>query len=119
MLMLGTSSETSPVSSLCFNQQGNLLLAGYCDGHFTVWDVLKAIVVKTVTGDHRAPVVHTLFLSQESQGSRQFQAVTGDCKGVVRLHTFHISIVPLGNPYTVKSQVSFIFHCLDGIRSEA
>ncbi|KAF5201636.1 Vacuolar protein sorting-associated protein 8-like protein [Thalictrum thalictroides] len=92
----------SPVTSLCFNPQGDLLLAGYGNGHIIVWDVQRAATAKVITGEHTAPVVHTLFLGQEFQVTRQFKAVTGDCKGLVLLHTF--SVVPLLNRFSIKTQ---------------
>ncbi|WCJ22507.1 transducin family protein / WD-40 repeat family protein [Euphorbia peplus] len=103
MLILGLQGDRSlaPVTSMCFNQQGDLLLAGYGDGHITVWDVQRATAVKVITGDHTAPVVHALFLGQDSQVTRQFKAVTGDSKGLVLLHAF--SVVPLLNRFSIKT----------------
>ncbi|XP_065860044.1 uncharacterized protein [Euphorbia lathyris] len=103
MLILGLQGDRSHalVTSMCFNQQGDLLLAGYGDGHITVWDVQRATAVKVITGDHTAPVVHALFLGQDSQVTRQFKAVTGDSKGLVLLHAF--SVVPLLNRFTIKT----------------
>lgn len=104
MLLLGSQSDksTAPVTSLCFNQQGDLLLAGYSDGQVTVWDVLRATAAKVISGEHTSPVVHSLFLGQEAQVTRQFKAVTGDSKGLVLLHTF--SVVPLLNRFSIKTQ---------------
>lgn len=104
MLTFGSPGEKSqtPVASMCFNQQGDLLLVGYGDGHLTVWDVQKAMAAKVITGEHTAPVVHTLFLGHDSQSTRQFKAVTGDSKGLVLLHTF--SVVPLLNRFSIKTQ---------------
>ncbi|XP_015572370.2 vacuolar protein sorting-associated protein 8 homolog [Ricinus communis] len=112
MLMLGLQGDRSyaPVTSMCFNQQGDLLLAGYGDGHITVWDIQRASVAKVITGEHTAPVVHALFLGQDSQVTRQFKAVTGDSKGHVYLHSF--SVVPLLNRFTIKTQC-----LLDGQRT--
>ncbi|XP_015888913.3 uncharacterized protein LOC107423794 [Ziziphus jujuba] len=112
MLILGLQGERSyaAVTSMCFNQQADLLLAGYGDGHITVWDMQKASVAKVITGEHTAPVVHTLFLGQDSQVTRQFKAVTGDCKGLVLLHS--ISVVPLLNRFSIKTQC-----LLDGQRT--
>ncbi|XP_010251529.1 PREDICTED: vacuolar protein sorting-associated protein 8 homolog isoform X2 [Nelumbo nucifera] len=112
MSILGAHGEKShsPVTSMCFNQQGDLLLAGYGDGHITVWDVQREAVAKVITGGHTAPVVHTLFLGQDSQVTRQFKAVTGDCKGLVLLHAF--SVFPLFNKITIKTQC-----LLDGQRT--
>lgn len=103
--MLGLQGERShaPVTSMCFNHQGDLLLAGYGDGHITVWDVQRATAAKVITGEHSAPVIHTLFLGQDSQVTRQFKAVTGDSKGLVLLHAF--SVVPLLNRFSIKTQV--------------
>ncbi|PQQ16057.1 vacuolar protein sorting-associated protein 8 homolog [Prunus yedoensis var. nudiflora] len=78
-------------------------LSGYADGHITVWDVQRASVAKVITGEHTAPVVHTLFLGQDSQVTRQFKAVTGDSKGLVLLHSF--SVVPLLNRFSIKTQI--------------
>lgn len=104
MLNLCSNGEKSqtPVTSMCFNQQGDLLLAGYGDGHLTLWDLQKAVVAKLVSGTHAAPVVHTLFLGQDLQVTRQFKAVTCDAKGLVLLHTF--SVLPLWG-FSIKSQV--------------
>lgn len=107
MLILGLQGDRSQsaVTSLCFNQQGDLLLAGYADGHVTVWDMQRASAAKVITGEHTAPIVHTLFLGQDSQVTRQFKAVTGDCKGLVLLHS--ISVVPLLNRFSIKTQVGY------------
>ncbi|CAL5060601.1 unnamed protein product [Urochloa decumbens] len=83
----------SPVTAMCFNQQGDLLLVGYGDGHMTIWDVQKATAAKVIYGEHTAPVVHVCFI-------RQSKAITGDSKGVVLLHTF--SIIPVINRLTIK-----------------
>ncbi|XP_012083104.1 vacuolar protein sorting-associated protein 8 homolog isoform X2 [Jatropha curcas] len=112
MLILGLQGDRShaPVTSMCFNQQGDLLLAGYGDGHITVWDVQRSSAAKVITGEHTSPVVHALFLGQDSQVTRQFKAVTGDSKGLVLLHAF--SVVPLLNRFTIKTQC-----LLDGQRT--
>jgi WD40 repeat protein len=104
-LMLGVQGDRShaSVTSMCFNQQGDLLLAGYGDGHITVWDIQRSSAAKVITGEHTSPIVHTLFLGQDSQVTRQFKAVTGDSKGLVLLHAF--SVVPLLNRFTIKTQV--------------
>ncbi|XP_019090556.1 PREDICTED: vacuolar protein sorting-associated protein 8 homolog isoform X3 [Camelina sativa] len=103
MIWLGLQGERSqsPVTSVCFNQIGSLLLAGYGDGHVTVWDVQRASVAKLIT-EHTAPVVYAFFLGRDSQGSRQFKVITSDTKGVVFKHTFSWAL--LLNMYTVKSQ---------------
>lgn len=112
MVFLGLQGDRSlaPVTSMCFNQPGDLLLAGYGDGHVTVWDVQRASAAKVITGEHNAPVIHTLFLGQDSQVTRQFKAVTGDSKGLVLLHAF--SVVPLLNRFSIKTQC-----LLDGQRT--
>ncbi|XP_027334306.1 vacuolar protein sorting-associated protein 8 homolog isoform X2 [Abrus precatorius] len=112
MLMLTVQGDRShaPVTSMSFNQQGDLLLAGYGDGHVTLWDVQKGVVAKIISGEHTAPVIHTLFLGQDPQNTRQFKAVTGDCKGLVLLHS--ISVVPLLNRFSIKTQC-----LLDGQRT--
>ncbi|XP_050236032.1 uncharacterized protein LOC126686054 [Mercurialis annua] len=104
MLLLGLQGDKScsPVTSMCFNQQGDLLLAGYGDGHITVWDVQKASVAKVITGEHTSPVVHALFLGQDSQVTRQFKAVTSDCTGHLFLHSFQV--YPILNRITIKTQ---------------
>ncbi|RYR24196.1 hypothetical protein Ahy_B02g057703 isoform A [Arachis hypogaea] len=104
MLMLGMQGDRThaPVTSMSFNQQGDLLLAGYGDGHVTIWDVQKGVVAKVISGEHTSPVVHAFFLGQDPQNTRQFKAVTGDCKGLVLLHS--ISVVPLLNRFTIKTQ---------------
>ncbi|KAK6285862.1 hypothetical protein POUND7_012041 [Theobroma cacao] len=112
MVILGLQGDRflAPLTSLCFNQLGDLLLAGYGDGHVTVWDVQRASAAKVITGEHTAPVIHTLFLGQDSQVTRQFKAVTGDSKGLVLLHAF--SVVPLLNRFSIKTQC-----LLDGQRT--
>ncbi|KAL2575460.1 hypothetical protein GLYMA_16G018400v4 [Glycine max] len=104
MMMLAIQGDRlhAPVTSMSFNQQGDLLLAGYGDGHLTLWDVQKGVVVKVISGEHTAPVVHTLFLGQDPQNTRQFKAVTGDCKGLVLFHI--ISVVPLFSRFSIKTQ---------------
>ncbi|XP_059658306.1 uncharacterized protein LOC132304565 isoform X2 [Cornus florida] len=103
MLMLGLQGDRShaPVTSMCFNQQGDLLFAGYGDGHITVWDVQKGSAVKVISGSHEAPVVHMLYLGQDSQVARQFKVVSGDSKGSVFLITF--SVVPWLNRFSFKT----------------
>ncbi|CAN6969695.1 unnamed protein product, partial [Brassica rapa subsp. trilocularis] len=103
MIWLGLQGERShsPVTSVCFNQQGGLLLAGYGDGHVTVWDVQRASAAKVIT-EHTAPVVYAFFLGRDSQGSRIFKVITSDNKGVVFKHTFSWTL--LLNMYTVKTQ---------------
>ena len=98
MLTFGSHGARSQiqVTSMCFNQLGDLLLVGYGDGNLTLWDVQRATAAKVITGEHNAPVVHTLFLGQ-------FKAITGDSRGLVFLHT--ISVVPLLNLFSVKSKV--------------
>ncbi|KAH6791560.1 transducin family protein / WD-40 repeat family protein [Perilla frutescens var. hirtella] len=93
MMSLSLQGDRShvPVTSMCFNQQGDILFAGYGDGHYTVWDVLKASALKVIT-EHRAPVVHMLYVGQDTQVTRQFNVVSGDSKGVVKLIRF--SVVP-------------------------
>ncbi|CAH1429293.1 unnamed protein product [Lactuca virosa] len=92
MLMLGLQGDRSyaPVTSMSFNQHGDLLFAGYADGHYTVWDVQRASAAKTVT-EHKAPVVHMLYLGVDSQVARHFNIVSGDSKGVVKLIRFSSS----------------------------
>ncbi|KAM3381430.1 hypothetical protein P3S68_007003 [Capsicum galapagoense] len=83
MLIFGSPGDRSHVLVTClsFKQQGDMLFAGYGDGHYTVWDVQKASVLKVVT-EHKAPVVHLLYLGQDSQVTRQFFTVlSGDTKG--------------------------------------
>ncbi|XP_020574102.1 vacuolar protein sorting-associated protein 8 homolog isoform X2 [Phalaenopsis equestris] len=103
MLTFGSSGEKIPVpvTSMCFNQQGDLLLVGYFDGHLTIWDVQRGTSAKVITGEHNAPVTHTLFLEQDSQVSRQFKAVTGDSKGLVLLHTSSVFIL---HHFSIKTQ---------------
>lgn len=109
MLVFTNQGEKSPapVTSMCFNQQGDFLLVGYGDGHLTIWDMAKSSApAKVIYGEHTAPVVHSLFLGQESSSSRQYKAITGDSKGFVLLHTF--SVLPLLNRFTIKSQVPLL-----------
>ncbi|KAK6789795.1 hypothetical protein RDI58_013595 [Solanum bulbocastanum] len=104
MLIFGLPGDKShaPVTCLSFNQQGDMLFAGYGDGHYTVWDVQRASVLKVVT-EHKAPVVHLLYLGQDSQVTRQFIVLSGDTKGVVNLDRF--TVFPLFNRISLsKSQ---------------
>ncbi|KAM7476580.1 hypothetical protein LguiB_023823 [Lonicera macranthoides] len=107
MLMLGLQGDKSyaPVTSMCFNQQGELLFAGYHDGHYTVWDVKRASAVKDIY-EHKAPVVHMLYLGQDSQVSRQFNVVSGDSKGVVKLIKF--SVVPWLNRFSTSKPMTLL-----------
>ncbi|ONK64159.1 uncharacterized protein A4U43_C07F22710 [Asparagus officinalis] len=90
----GAKSQTA-VTSMCFNQLGDILLVGYGDGSLTFWDVQRATTAKVITGEHNGPVVHTLFFGR-------FKAITGDSNGIVFLHT--ISVLPLLNLFSVQSQ---------------
>ncbi|XP_031383259.1 vacuolar protein sorting-associated protein 8 homolog [Punica granatum] len=112
MTMLGLQGDRSyaAVTSLSFNHQGDLLLAGYGDGHVTLWDVQRGSAAKVITGEHTVPVVHAFFLGQDSQVTRQFKAVTGDSNGLVLLHSF--SVVPLLNRFSIKTQC-----LLDGLKT--
>ncbi|CAN4126445.1 unnamed protein product [Withania somnifera] len=104
MLIFGLPGDKShvPVTCLSFNQQGDMLFAGYGDGHYTVWDVQRASVLRVVT-EHKAPVVHLLYLGQDSQVTRQFTVLSGDTKGVVNLDRF--IVYPLFNRVSLsKSQ---------------
>lgn len=89
MLMLGLQGDRcyAPVTAMSFNQQGDLLFAGYADGHYTVWDIQKVSAAK-VLNEHKAPVVHMLYLGMDSLVTRQFNIVSGDSKGVVKLIRF-------------------------------
>eukprot|EP01018_Ginkgo_biloba_P013146 Gb_27586 [translate_table: standard] len=109
---LGLPVERSQpnVTSMCFNQQGDLLLVGYGNGSLTLWDVQRATAAKVITGEHSAAIVHTLFLGQDLQNARQFKAISGDCKGLVLLHTF--VAVPLLRRFSVTTQC-----LLDGQRT--
>lgn len=111
MLIFGLPGDRShvPVTCLSFNQQGDMLFAGYGDGHYTVWDAQRASVLKVVT-EHKAPVVHLLYLGQDSQVTRQFTVLSGDTKGVVNLDRF--TVYPLFNRVSLsKSQVNISFSC--------
>lgn len=90
--MLGLQGDRSyaPVTSMSFNHQGDLLFAGHADGHYTVWDVQRVSAAKVLT-EHKAPVVHMLYLGMDSQVTRQFNIVSGDSKGVVKLIRFSSS----------------------------
>lgn len=104
MLIFGLPGDRShvPLTCLSFNQQGDMLFAGYGDGHYTVWDVQRASVLRVVT-EHKAPVVHLLYLGQDSQVTRQFTVLSGDTKGVVNLDRF--TVYPLFNRVSLsKSQ---------------
>lgn len=111
MLMLGLQGDNShsAVTSLCFNQLGDMLFAGYGDGRITVWDVQKGSVLKVVTV-HDAPVVHILHLGQDSQVTRQFRLVSGDSKGLVWLISF--SVVPWLNRFSFNTTVISVFSTL-------
>lgn len=91
MLMLGLQGDRSyaPVTSMCFNQQGDFLFAGYGDGHMSVWDVQRASAMKVIT-EHKAPVVHMLYMGQDSQVSKQLNVISGDIRGVVKLIRFFL-----------------------------
>ncbi|XP_073130734.1 uncharacterized protein [Henckelia pumila] len=104
MTLLGLQGDRSlvAVTSMCFNQHGDLLFAGYGDGHYTIWDVQKASALKVVM-EHRAPVVHLLYLGPDSQVTRQFHIVSGDSKGVVKLIRF--SVVPWVNVISYTKSV--------------
>lgn len=105
MLMLGLQGDNShpAVTSMCFNQPGDLLFAGYSDGRIVVWDLQKGAAVKVVTGIHDGPIVHLLYLGQDSQVTRLYRVVSGDSKGLVWLITF--SVVPWVNRFSFSTTV--------------
>ncbi|KAM3306258.1 hypothetical protein P3S67_013128 [Capsicum chacoense] len=112
MLIFGSPGDRSHVlvTYLSFNQQGDMLFPRYGDGHYTVWDVQKASVLKVVT-EHKAPVVHLLYLGQDSQVTRQyFTVLSGDTKELLNeSNNTTLCVVPLisGESYggaTVASQ---------------
>ncbi|KAF5732003.1 hypothetical protein HS088_TW18G00691 [Tripterygium wilfordii] len=82
-----------------------LLNFAICILDVDAWDVQKGSAAKVITGGHTTPVVHTLFVGQDSQAARQFKVVTGDCKGLVLLHA--CSVVPLLNRFSIKTQCLF------------
>ncbi|WOG97677.1 hypothetical protein DCAR_0417018 [Daucus carota subsp. sativus] len=103
IVMLGIQGERSHASvmAMCFNRQGDLLFAGYADGHYTVWDVQKATSLKIIR-EHKAPVVHIFYLGLDSQTSRQFNVVSGDSKGVIKV--IHFKYVPWMNRISINKQ---------------
>lgn len=105
MTLLGLQGDRSlvPVTSMCFNQQGDMLFAGYGDGHYVVWDVQKVYALKVIT-EHRAPVVHIMYLGQD-QVSRQFSVLSGDSKGVVKVIQFKMVTILLNMLSYGKSTV--------------
>ncbi|KAJ7567914.1 hypothetical protein O6H91_01G011900 [Diphasiastrum complanatum] len=102
--------SNTAVTSICFNPQGDMLLAGYANGALTLWDVARATIAKAVTGEHTAVVVHTVFLEHDLSTTRHLRAISADCKGLVLLHTF--TVVPLLRRYSVTTQC-----LLDGQRT--
>ncbi|GLJ14759.1 hypothetical protein SUGI_0239380 [Cryptomeria japonica] len=93
------------VTSMCFNQQGDLLLVGYGNGCLTLWDLQRQTAAKVISGEHSSPIVHTLSLGQDPQNARQYKAISGDSKGVVLLHTF--VVFPLLRRFSVTTQCLF------------
>lgn len=102
--MLGIQGDRShgSVMAMCFNRQGDLLFAGYADGHYIVWDVQKATSLKIIK-EHKAPVVHIFYLGLDSQANRQFNVVSGDSKGVIKV--IHFKYVPWLNRISINKQV--------------
>ncbi|XP_074334037.1 uncharacterized protein LOC141671649 isoform X2 [Apium graveolens] len=107
IVMLGIQGERShgSVMAMCFNRQGDLLFAGYADGHYIVWDVQKATSLKIIK-EHKAPVVHIFYLGLDSQANRQFNVVSGDSKGVIKV--IHFKYVPWLNRISVNKQVTLL-----------
>lgn len=101
----GTDRVPAAVSSICFNQQGDLLLVGYANGTLCLWDVTRGSLAKSVVGEHNVAIVHTLFLGQDAPAARHLKAISGDCKGLVLLHTFSQQLVPLLRRFSVTTQV--------------
>ncbi|KAK1369871.1 vacuolar protein sorting-associated protein 8-like [Heracleum sosnowskyi] len=107
IVMLGIQGDRSHASvmAMCFNRQGDLLFAGYADGHYTVWDVQKATSLKIIK-EHKAPVVHIFYLGLDSQANRQFNVVSGDSKGVIKV--IHFKYVPWLNRISINKQVTLL-----------
>lgn len=76
---------------------------GYSNGSVILWDLTRAVIAKSITTEHSEAIVHAVFLWQDYQAARQMKAITGDCKGLVLLHTF--TIVPLLRRVTLTTQV--------------
>ncbi|KAI3974389.1 hypothetical protein MKX01_031058 [Papaver californicum] len=103
-LILVAPSNYSPYHT--DHMDPKMLYLGYGDGHIISWDVQKAQVVKLISGEHTSPVAHTLFLGQDSQATRNFKVVTGDCKGRVLLHV--ISVVPMFSGLPLKQRTGTV-----------
>ncbi|OAE22359.1 hypothetical protein AXG93_2318s1050 [Marchantia polymorpha subsp. ruderalis] len=76
------------VSSLSFNQQGDLLLVGYSKGHIILWDVPKASVGRHIENKNGVPIVHAVFVGQDVTASRTIRAITADSRGQTLLLNF-------------------------------
>ena len=85
-------SATPGVTSLCFDERGDWLLAGHDDGGLTLWDVKRnPTILKTVVGVHRTPIVALVMLAK-ANSSGAVDVVSSEEGGLVIHHTFS----PLG-----------------------
>ena len=85
-------SVTPSVTSLCFSERGEWLLAGYDDGGLALWDIKRnPTILKTIVGAHRTPVV-ALSMLPVLNASGAVDAISSEEGGLVIHHTFS----PLG-----------------------
>ncbi|BBN19147.1 vacuolar protein sorting-associated protein 8 [Marchantia polymorpha subsp. ruderalis] len=98
------------VSSMSFNQQGDLLLVGYSKGHIILWDVPKASVGRHIENNNGVPIVHAVFVGQDVTASRTIRAITADSRGQTLLLTF--TQIPVLRRFSLNTAV-----LLDGQRT--
>lgn len=92
------------VSSLSFNQQGDLLLVGYSKGQIILWDVHKASMGRHIENNNGVPIVHAVFVGQDVTASRTIRAITADSRRQTLLLNF--TQIPVLRRFSLNTAVS-------------
>jgi len=76
------------VTSIDVSGNGEVLIAGYTSGVLVLWDVIKGIMLKTISDVHPSPISTVRFLNE-----KDMKVVTVDSGGLVNMLTFTRNIL--------------------------
>ena len=82
------ASQFGAITSLDISGNGEALLAGYTSGFLVLWDIIKGVMIKTVTEVHQSPITTVRFLTD-----KELKVVTVDAGGLVNKLTFSKNIL--------------------------